>query len=54
MCTYSLDDHAGDLVGVGVGGGPAVLKVALALFGASAVDSDGSTTVRDAPGELVV
>ena len=54
MCTYSLNDHAGDLVGVGVGGGPAVLEVTLALLCTGAVDTDRSTTVRDAPGELVV
>lgn len=52
--TYSLDDHASDLVGVGVGGRPAVLEVTLALLGAGAVDTDGRATVGNAPGELVV
>jgi hypothetical protein len=54
VCTYSFNDHAGDLVGVGVGGRPAVLEVTLALLGAGAVDADGSTAVGDAPGELVI
>lgn len=52
--TYSLDDHAGDLVRVGVGRGPAVLEVTLALLGAGTVDTDGGTTVGDTPGELVI
>ena len=52
--TYSLDDHTGDLVRVGVGSGPAVLEVTLALLGASTVDTDGGTTVGDTPGELVI
>jgi hypothetical protein len=51
---YSLDDHTSDLIRVGVGGGPAVLEVALALLGASAVDTHRGATVGDAPGELVI
>lgn len=54
VCTYSFNDHAGDLVGVGVGGRPAVLEVTLALLGAGAVDTDGSAAVGNAPGELVI
>lgn len=52
--TYSLDDHAGDLVRVGVGRRPAVLEVTLALLGAGTVDTDRGTTVGDTPGELVI
>lgn len=59
VCTFDqtaegLDDDAGDLVWVTVGGGTPVLEVALALLGDGAVDTNGSTTVGDAPGELLV
>ena len=38
--THSLNDNTGDLVGVGVGGGSAVLEVTLLLLGAGTVDTD--------------
>jgi len=52
--TESLNDHASDLVRVGVGRGPAVLEVTLALLGAGTVDTDRGTTVGNAPRELVI
>jgi len=54
LAAESLDDHASDLVRVGVRGRPAVLEVALTLFGDGAVDTDGGTAVGDTPGELVI
>jgi hypothetical protein len=44
---YSLNDDTGDLVRVGIGGGTAVLKVALAILGDLAGNTDGATTVGD-------
>lgn len=48
-----LHEDAGDLVGVGIGGGTAVLEVAVALGGTLAGDTDGRATVGDAPCERV-
>ena len=42
-----VDNDAGDQVGVAVGGGAAVLEVALAVNVALAGDTDGRATVRD-------
>ena len=48
-----LEDHARDHVGVRVGGGAAVLKVALLLALRVAGDADGRAAVGHAVGELV-
>lgn len=42
-----LHDDAGDLVGVGVGGGPPVLEVTALFYGTLARDTDGGTTIGD-------
>ena len=46
-------DYARDLIRVGVGSGPAVLKVAVALGGTFAWNTDRRATVGDTPCELV-
>lgn len=48
-----LHKDTGDLVGVGVGSGPAVLEVTVALGCALTRNTDGRATVGDAPCELV-
>lgn len=50
--THSLDDDTGDLVGIGVRRGAAVLEVTLAILGDLAGDTDGATTVGDTVREL--
>jgi hypothetical protein len=44
-----LDNDTGDLVWVGVRCWATILKISLALFGASAVDADRGTTVGNTP-----
>ena len=53
MKCLRLHDDARDLVGVGVGGGAAILKVAVALGGALAGNADRRAAVGDAVRELV-
>lgn len=48
-----LHDNAGDLVGVGVGGGPPVLEVTALLHGTLARNTDGGTAVGDTIRELL-
>lgn len=45
--THCLDDDTGNLVGISVRGGTAVLEVTLAVLGDLARDTDGAATVSD-------
>lgn len=53
MQTHSLDDDTGDLVGISVTGGTAVLEVTLAVLGNLAGNTNAATTVGDTIAELV-
>lgn len=53
MRTYSLNNDTSNLVRVSVGGRSSVLEVTLAILGALAGNTDGTTTVSDTVGELV-
>jgi len=48
-----VDDHAGNEVGVNVGGGAAILVVSVLASGGVDGDTDGGTTVALSPGETV-
>lgn len=54
LAVHGLSDYAGDLVWVAVGGGAAVLEVALVFRGDGTGNADGGATVGNAPGELVI